>query len=238
MTRAPRLAGLAAGVLLGALLLGHATGAAAQEREPLGSHQRHLRFELGVRQQLVEHAGLDPFAANDAVTQVTTGAAYTFLADHKLSLAGSLLYDYGGRSDSARSTPSSLSLHRFALGPEVRYHVLQVLAASLRVAPTLTRSHAELEDPTTGALGSTSWMFGVDATAGLAVELYGYASGDSRRPRLWLLAEGGYGWSAPSELALEPEDPGPATPNRLEPPNLGDLSVSGPLLRISAAISF
>jgi hypothetical protein len=80
--------------------------------------------------------------------------------------------------------------------------------------------------------------FGLDATAGVAVEVFGYRSGQRRTPRLWVTAEGGYGWTASNRLALEPEESGSA-PQRFAPLELPDsLSLSGPLFKVGAALSF
>jgi hypothetical protein len=73
--------------------------------------------------------------------------------------------------------------------------------------------------------------------AGVAFEVFGHASGSSNKPRLWVTTEGGYGWTAPNRLSLKPEDAG-AAPQRLTPLDLGELSLRGPLFRVTAALSF
>jgi len=233
---ASRFLAYTSSLLLSVALLSLSAPAAAQEQS-LGTHQKHLRLEAGVRAQFIDSEGLDPFAENDVVAQFTTGASYTLLTSDRLSVAGSFLVDLGGKGSKARGSEAYLGLYRFALGPELRYHVLRVAAATLRVSPTLAHTQAELSDSGAGLLVKNAWTFGVDATAGAAVEVYGFADGQSRKPRVWLVAEGGYGWSATSDLTLVPEDAGSA-PLRLSAVNLGELSLSGPLFRITAAISF
>lgn len=233
---------MALGVSLPALLLAapaRAQDAAAPdpEAEALGTHQRHLRLELGARTQYVSSAGLDPFSENDAIPQLSLGASYAFWAHDKLSLAGVLGFDYSGWSAQARSADASLNLHRFALGPEARYHVLRVLAVTAKLAPTLTRQAAVLTTGVGSDLKDVAWKAGFDATAGVAVEVFGFHSGKSRLPRLWLTGEGGYGWTASNDLVLRPDDAGDA-PQRFQPVNLEDLSLSGPLFRITAGVSF
>jgi hypothetical protein len=159
------------------------------------------------------------------------------LTAQDLSLAAVVGFDLGGTSANARSDRASLDVMRFTLAPEARYHVLRILALTAKVGPTLTRQAAELSDGLDTSLSQVSWRFGVDATAGAAVELWGYASGRSHKPRLWLTAEGGYGWSSPMKLNLKPDDPSRA-PERLAGPALGDLSLSGPIVRVAAALSF
>jgi len=203
----------------------------------LGNHQKHVRFDLGVRSQFIKSAGFDPFSKRDALTQVTTSASWAFLTAQDLSVAALVGFDLGGTSANARSDRASLDVMRFTLAPEARYHVLRILAVTVKVGPTLTRQAAELSDGLDTSLSQVSWRFGVDATAGAAVELWGYASGRSHKPRLWLTAEGGYGWSSPMKLNLKPDDPSRA-PERLAAPALGDLSLSGPIVRVAAALSF
>lgn len=217
--------------------------ASAQDRgEPkpdataaLGTHQQHVRLDLGVRTQFVSSAGLDPFSEDDVVPQFAAGASWVFLVRDRLSLAAMLGFDYGSLSSHARSSETSLDLMRFTLGPEARYHVLRLLAVTAKLAPTLTREDAEISTSVAPDQAKVAWKLGFDATVGAAVEVFGYGSGASRRPRLWLTAEGGYGWTAPTDLTFEP---GAGAPQRLAPLELGELSLSGPLFRVTGALSF
>ncbi len=208
-----------------------------EDADALGTHQRHLRLDLGLRTQYVSDAGLDPFSENDAVPQLSLGASYAFWARDKLSVAGALGFDYSTWSAEARSNESSIDLRRFSLGPEARYHLLRVLVLTAKVAPTLTRQSTVLSTGIDSDLKHVAWKAGVDATAGVAVEVFGYHSGLSHSPRLWLTGEGGYGWTASNRLLLEPNEADRA-PQRPEPVDLGELSLSGPLFKVSAALSF
>lgn len=203
----------------------------------LGNHQKHIRLDLGARTQFIKSKGFDPFSERDALTQVSASASWAFWSQDAVSLAAVAGFDYGYSSADARSSRASLRLARFVLAPEARYHVLRVLALTAKVGPTLTREAAELDSGLATPLTKASWRLGVDATAGVAVELYGYASGSVRRPRFWFTAEGGYGWTAPMKLDLKPENSAVA-PERLVAPPLSDLSVSGPLARATLALSF
>jgi hypothetical protein len=210
---------------------------AAGDPDALGTHQRHLRLDLGLRTQFVSDAGLDPFSENDLVPHLSLGASYAFWARDALSIAGVFGFDYATWSASARSNETSLDLRRFALGPEARYHVLRILVVSAKVAPTLTRQSASLSTGLATDLTKVAWKGGVDATAGVAVEVFGFRSGLSRSPRLWVTGEGGYGWTASNHLVLKPDEAEDA-PQRPRPVDLGELSLSGPLLKIGAALSF
>jgi hypothetical protein len=236
---------LAAVACCATLLLG-AGLAAAQERDTaaappmdpheLGNHQRNVRFEIGARTQFIKGSGFDPFSTNDVLPQFSLGASVAFWKQDKLSLAAMAGFDYGGSSANLRSDHASLDLRRFTLAPEARYHVLRILAVTARVGPTLTREAAEVEGPL-GTMLKTGWKFGFDATAGAALEVWGYENGDSHKPRLWLMGEGGYGWTAPMNLTFKPEG-SVAVPQRLAALDLGELSVGGPLFRITAGLSF
>ena len=239
LARVLAIATSAAALLLGAA---HAqaqdAGAAPPaDQRALGNHQRNVRLEIGARTQFIKSAGFDPFSTNDVLPQLSLGASVTVWRQDKLSLAGVAGFDYGSTSANLRSDRASLDVRRFVLAPEARYHLLRILALTAKVGPTLTREAAEVS----GALGSTllktGWKFGFDATAGAAVELWGYESGVSPKPRLWLTGEGGYGWAAPLKLTFAPETAG-AVPQRLTPLDLGELSLAGPLFRLTAGLSF
>ena len=212
--------------------------AAAPPTDPraLGNHQKNVRLEIGARTQFVNSRGLDPFSTNDVLPQLSLGASFAFWKQDKLSLAAMAGFDYGGSHANLRSDRASLDLKRFTLAPEVRYHLFRILAVTARVGPTLTREAAEVEGPL-GTMLKTGWKFGVDATAGAALELWGYQNGKSAMPRLWLMGEGGYGWTAPMSLTFAPEDAA-SVPQRLTALDLGELSLAGPLFRITAGVSF
>ena len=210
---------------------------APADESALGNHQKNIRLEIGVRTQYIKSDGFNPFSERDVLTQLTVGASWAFWAHNKLSLAAYGGLDYGGTSAALRSHDASLDLVRFALAPEARYHVLRVLALTAKVGPTLTRESAEISSPLGSPLLKTGWKFGFDATAGAALELWGYSNGASKKPRMWVMGEGGYGWTAPLQLTFQPENSG-AVPQRLTSLDLGELVVGGPLFRITAGLSF
>jgi hypothetical protein len=231
--------GLAALLAGGRAVAAEADVASAEPAAPhgLGNHQRNVRLEIGARTQFIKGSGFDPFSTNDVLPQLSLGASWAFWSRDLLSLAAVAGFDYGASSASLRSDKASIDVRRFLLAPEARYHVLRVLALTAKVGPTLTREAAEVSGPLGSAMLKTGWKFGFDATAGVAVELWGYANGASTKPRLWLMGEGGYGWTSAMNLTFKPNDAG-SVPQRLRPLDLGDLSVSGPLFRITAGLSF
>lgn len=206
--------------------------------EPLGSHQPHGQVSLGPRVSRVSDPGYDPFADSDDLAQVSVGLGATVLRYQRFSFAGVGFWDYGARSSTARGAITSLDVHRLSIGPEARYHLLTPLYVFVHVLPAFAHSSASLDDGTAGATRyARHWQYGVDSGAGAAFELYGMRSGESLRPRLWVIGEGGYGYLGSSKLVLQPESNGGA-PERTAPVDLGSLSLSGPYLRISGAVSF
>jgi hypothetical protein len=234
-------AALAAAALLSSpsrVLAADATEARTEAQTGLGNHQKNIRVDIGLRTQFIKSSGFDPFSERDALHHLALGASFGFWARDRLSLAGVVGFDYGRPSANLRSDQAALDVRRFLLAPELRYHVLRVLALTAKVGPTLTRESASVSgDGLATDLSRTAWRFGFDATAGAAFELAGYASGTAKMPRLWLTAEGGYGWTAPMKLNLRPDEADRA-PQRLTPLQLGELSLGGPLFRITAALSF
>jgi hypothetical protein len=245
MTRSYWSRALGAVTCLATLLLTASHAAAAEDAAPpsvldeqaLGNHQKHLRLDIGGRTQFVNSKGFDPFSKNDVLGQLSLAASYVVWTHDQLSVAAVGGFDYGGSSASLRSDQTSLDLRRFTLAPEARYHVLRLLVLTAKVGPTLTREAAEVSGGLGTAWLKTGWKFGFDATAGAAVEVWGYQNGASHKPRVWVTGEGGYGWTAPMKLGFEPDDSG-AVPQRLAALDLGELSVAGPLFRITAALSF
>ncbi|HXK17087.1 MAG TPA: hypothetical protein VNG33_04770, partial [Polyangiaceae bacterium] len=171
----------------------HGAKPTEQDPEALGNHQKNIRVDIGGRAQFIKSSGLDPFSKDDVIGQLSLQGSYAFWAQDRLSLAAVVGFDYGGSSADARSDQASLDLERFTLAPELRYHLLRVLALTAKVGPTLTREAAQVSGGLDTALVRTGWKFGFDATAGVAVEVWGYRKGTSNKPRVWLAGEGGYG---------------------------------------------
>jgi hypothetical protein len=222
-------------VLLVSLLI---LSAGAVHAEPLGSHQPHIEASLGARVSKVGSAGYDPFADSDELVQVSLGVAATALRADRFSLAGVGFWDYGGHSSQARGEASALTTQRLTVGPEFRYHVITPLYVFVHAWPAFAYTETSLDDAVAEAtLYARHWSYGVDAAAGAAFELYGMRSGESHLPRLWGIAEGGYGYLSSTHLGLVP-DASSGAPQRTASVDLGSLSLSGPYARVSVAVSF
>jgi hypothetical protein len=223
-------------VALGALAL--SLSSAVVHAEPLGSHQPHLEASLGARVSKVADAGYDPFADSDELAQVSLGLGGTLFAHDRFSLAAVGFWDYGTHSGEARGAQTSLVVHRLSAGPELRYQLIPPLYVFVHALPAFAHSAATLDDGVAAATRSAEhWSYGLDGAAGAAVEIYGKRSGESWRPRLWVIAEGGYGYLGSTRLSLKAKTDAGA-PERTAPIDLGSLSLAGPYVRVSAAVSF
>ena len=221
-------------LVLSALLAGGSWAHA----EPLGSHQPHVEASLGVRVSKVASAGYDPFADSDELVQLSLGLGATAIRAGRFSLAGVGFWDYGGHSSHARGEPTELVVERLTIGPEFRYHVLVPLYVFVHALPAFAFADASLDDSVAGATRQARhWSYGVDAAGGAAFELYGGRSGESIQPRLWGIAEGGYGYLGTTRLSLSPAADSGA-PQRTAAIDLGQLSLAGPYARVSVAVSF
>jgi len=201
--------------------------------DQLGSYQTHTWIGVGVRTSFVKDAGFDPFAETDALTTFDVSLGRTLFAQRQLSLAAAFDYQIGGRSAAARFDPTDLSSQRLTLAPEVRYHVWPRLFAFARPAVGADRIKASIDESSTGAeLVEKAWAPALDLTAGVAAQLYGKVSGDRPSFRLWLTADGGYGWTGRIDLTMSPAS-GQSAPARLAPLDLGELSLRGPQFQIA-----
>jgi len=220
-------------LLLGALWL----SAASAQAEPFAPHQPYLQASLGVRVSKVSDAGYDAFSDSDELTQVSLGLGGTLFRLQRFSLAAVGFWDYGQKSSTARGAATQLDVHRLTVGPELRYHLIPPLYLFVNVLPAFAHSSASLDDNVAQATRhARHWSYGVDAAAGAAVELYAARSEGWFRPRLWAIAEGGYGYLGSSALQLSPDEG--QGPQRPAPVDLGTLSLAGPYLRVSAAVGF
>jgi hypothetical protein len=220
-------------LLLGASLL----AASSAHAEPLAPHQPYLQASIGVRVSKVSDAGYDAFSEADDLTQVSLGLGGTVLRHGRLSLAAVGFWDYGEKSAAARGSITELDVHRLTVGPELRYHLLPPLYFFVNALPAFAHSTASLEDSVARVTRyARHWSYGVDVAAGAAVELYSARSENWFRPRIWAMAQGGYGYLGRTSLEMLPDEG--QGPQRPAPVDLGSLSLGGPYLRVSAAVGF
>jgi hypothetical protein len=192
---------------------------------------------LGARTAYMTDAGYDPFDDDNAMTQFSIGFGASFAHSGRLAFAGMLFYDVGAASSTARGQPTELVLHRLTIGPEARYYVLPELYGYGRVAPGVLRVMADLEEATTAVtLSDHSWVFGIDALAGVA---YRFArTRGSPALGFWVAAEGGYQWAADNDLSLQRNEDDENGPERVAALDLGAVSLSGGMFRVLGGLSF
>jgi len=194
---------------------------------------------IGARALYITSAGYDPFDDNDELTQFSVGFGRSVYAAGRFAVAGLIFYDVGGTTSSARDQPTELTVHRIALGLEARFYPLAELYGYGRIAPGILNVTAKLDEAASGAtLEAESWVFGLDATAGLA---YRFARTRGSTPiGFWVFAEGGYGLTTTAGLSLEPSEDTSSAPQRLAALSLGEgeLSLSGATFRVLAGVTF
>jgi hypothetical protein len=204
----------------------------------MGSHQDHFHLGFGIRTSFIPHEGYDLFSKDNDLVQISLSFGRTLLATGDTSLDASVIYDWGPSASTARGAETSIDVHRVSLGLEGRYHLFRRLYVFGRLAPGVVRVDADLRDAGADVLRETGdWLFSADLGAGAAFEFLGEARGMSNRPRGFLIADGGYGWTTASSLAFVAAEGQPA-PARLEPLELGELALRGGYFRVAAAVTY
>jgi hypothetical protein len=193
---------------------------------------------VGVRNALIRSSGFDPFSENDHLPQFSMSAsrALSKPAARGLGVAVGLGFDVGSSSSFARNADSDITLSRFLLLAEARYHLSPRLYGFGRLAPGASRGTARLREassPAYAPLLDSFTTLAVDASAGAAF----CVSGMSSRIGAWLLADVGYGWTPQHHLRLSP-DLAERDSDKVAPLDLGTLAARGVLFRFSFALSY
>jgi hypothetical protein len=221
-----------------------APGPAAFDAEaPTESFDRRVamwRIEMGYRGSYIPSSGFDPFSTNDFLPQFSVAASRTLVASAsgRVSLAAGLAWDHGSSSAPARGDQASLDIERMTIPIEARLHFGRWGYALLRAAPGVVSQHAELNDTSEpAALTKTTWLFATDLSAGYAWLVWPPTREPAHTARLWVQADGGYGWVAQERLNL-----GPALASGdarvVSGIDLGSITTSGAFFRAAAAVSF
>ena len=218
------------------LLAASSFGSLSAHAEPLAEHQPYAQASLGVRVGKVSDSGYDAFSSSDELIQFSLGLGGTFFRQQRFSLAGVGFWDYGSKSSTARGASTDLDMHRLTIGPELRYHLLPPLYFFVHALPAFAHTSASLEDSVAQVTRhARHWSYGVDAAGGAAFEVYGAPTGWPR-PRVWIIAEGGYGYLGSTSLVMSPDaGEGPQRPAAVD---LGSVSLAGPYFRALAAVGF
>jgi hypothetical protein len=86
-------------------------------------------------------------------------------------------------------------------------------------------------------LVARQWAFALDASAGVAFLLGPHSDPAPGPLRWWLAAEGGYGYTGESSLALRP-DLAPDDPRRTGELDLGTLALRGAFVRVYGSVTY
>lgn len=192
---------------------------------------------LGIGSLWIPSDGLDPFASDDALIMFSAGAALSLAQVGALDVAAVAGWDITSTDESYRGEATSLGLMRFALGPELRGSIIDRLFWHGRVAPTLTRLAVDLDETSSNAtLSQSRWLWGAEAAVGLDFRFAQAKASETRAVGIFVRLEGGYAWSASSELSLEAS--GSGAPVRTSPLELGELALAGPSFKASVGAGF
>jgi hypothetical protein len=188
----------------------------------------------GFRTALFRGAGYDPFSTNDAFSQFSATATWSFPMGGAFSTAVGAGWDAGSSNAQARGADTSLSLSRLGGVAEERFAPRPWAYAFARLSPGWLRGSATLTDPAIPAPLRTSFStFGVDASLGAAARVSSRAS----RVGFWLLADAGYSWAPDQHLALAPALPA-SDADKAGVTTLADLSPRGVFFRGAIALAF
>ncbi len=201
----------------------------------MGSYQSHFYGQVGGRVSRVSSSAYDWFAGHDALASFALGIGRSLPLQGPWSAGLSLNWEYSGQESRVRGAPTELGASRFTLAPELRYHLLRRLYAYARVGAGVSVLDVRLDDDVTNSRREdAATLFTLDASLGAAVELFGPRRGETRAPRVWLLAEGGYLFTAPAKLAFANASEIPARSTAIE---AGQLGLSGATLRAALGLT-
>src|SRR5690606_23996959 len=154
-----------------------------------------------------------------------------------LDVAVAVGVDVTSNDEHYRREPTSLGLLRLALGPELRGSWLDRLYWHGRLAPTLTRVSAELDESSSGVtLADSAWLWGAEAALGLELRFVEASTTLPYALGFFARVDAGYGWS--SSAALELAADGGAAPVRTQPLALDELALGGPFLRFDVGVGY
>jgi hypothetical protein len=205
---------------------------------PFGANEAMWRLEVGYRGSFVASAGYDPFSTNDYLPQFSLAATRTLFGGRHVSFAAGVAWDVGSSTATDRGDHASIGVQRLTVPLEERVHFGVWGYAFARAAPGVVAQHTEVDDPSAPAsLSKTQWLFATDVSAGYAWMAWPRMREPTQPARLWLQAEGGYGWVVQERLDLGPKLA--SGDERIASGiDLGTISLSGPFFRVAAAASF
>lgn len=163
-------------------------------------HAPEINLAVGFRTMIIPSAGLDPYAADNTVLQLSLAAGPTLLRRGPVSIAAMGEWSFGVRESTAREDTTSLTMHRLGVGLETRLQLASRLMIFARLAPAAVNLRGTIMDPgLTRPLVSRSWSWALDTTAGVAVMFARTGPREAPTSRFWFTGELGYGFAGESE---------------------------------------
>ncbi|MEP7119630.1 MAG: hypothetical protein ABJE95_01925 [Byssovorax sp.] len=209
----------------------------AAPRKP-SFHVPEINLALGFRAMVMPSAGLDPYASDNGVLQLSLVAGPTLLQMGRVSIAALGEWNFGVRESTARNDATSLTLHRLGVGLESRFQLGSRLMLFAKLAPAAVNLRGTIMDPgISRPLVSRSWSWALDTTAGVGVVFARTGSREAPTSRFWFTGELGYGFAGQSDMIYAPEAD-PADPRKYGSIMLPGLRPSGALARLALLVSF
>jgi hypothetical protein len=208
---------------------------------PRGPVTQHFQIGLNLDVLISSNASLDVFTDDDSVSMPGVSAAYAFWLDDALSIQPEIGYS-GMTQDSNDLLGGAIGSaeweeHTGYLGVSGRYELWGFFAPHVRLSGGLSRTIVTVQtsggDPN---FEDASWLPHVALGGGATVTT---PDGFFRRGSSFavgLTIEGGYRLGSPMEVALSVPDAEDRIP--IEQASLGDLSRSGPYVRVSGVVRF
>ena len=191
----------------------------------------------------VTDPSFDLVAETDAIPNLQIGAG--------IEAAGPLTFEltYGLASSSAitfETFDASFTLHQFLGAARYDVPLSERWRAYGRGAAGVEIGVLRIDDvagfDSVGALGDTALDLGLEGTLGIQLQLPISASDNRWAARLAFLMEAGYGWRpfamSFSEADVSHDDDADPPPLRQGAIDVGELNLSGPILRFGASLYF
>lgn len=203
-------------------------------------HKQYFSAGAGVRAAVVSSEGYDPYSKNNALPMVSLFGTFTPWPTRPVSGHLAFEWDFGSSGAQARGLPSSLSVHRLALGLEGRYAPVSRISLFARAMPSAIHVDGSVRDSFLNqTLATASWIWGLDLTGGAAARIAAVGSSDHPLVSFWVALDMGYRLTGSTEMKLRPGELSQKDAVR----SFGDvplpsLDLSGFVGRLSASVAF
>jgi hypothetical protein len=199
----------------------------------------HFGIQVGVRTTHIPHSGYDPYADSNGLAQASFVGVYTPWRTLPFSVHLVGEWNIGRSTSIARGDPTSLAIHRIALGIEGRYEPVSRLYLFAKVAPSALHLRGEIEDFGLGAtLTSRTWTWGLDTTGGAALRLGNAGKEGDPAATFWLMLDMGYSFTGEAEMIYRPAELDENENRRFGDIALPSIGPGGFVTRFGGAVTF